>query len=741
MVKVKEEHPLSIDGTVDLETWLCKLGERSVGLNIAAIRKACELSEQAEEKAIATNSVWAAGHSSYRIGLEMAEIICELRVGEAGIIAAIIYRAVRENQITLNHVRKNFGEEVAGLVEGVLKMAAISNIQFGSRKPVLGEKNDQLEQARRMLVSLVDDVRVALIKLAERTCAIRAIAKGNAKKQVSLAHEVFEIYAPLAHRLGIGHLKWELEDLSLRYLEPLSYKRIAQQLDEKRTARQDYIEAVIHELDKKLRLVGIKVEPEGRAKHIYSIWRKMRRKGISFSEVYDVRAVRLLVDEVDDCYRALGVVHSLWRNIPHEFDDYIANPKENGYQSLHTAVIGPEGKVLEVQIRTREMHRDAEFGVCSHWEYKGQGGTERSNAYEERIEWLRQILEWQGELEDVPGLATEILTDVNLDRIYMFTPEGHVVDMPPGATPVDFAYRVHTEVGHTCRGAKINGRVVPLNTVLRSGDQVEIIVGEESAPRREWLHEHLGYVTTARARAKIQAWFGHREKKKNIAEGKKIILDELSHLGIDKFDVSEVLRKVQFSTADEMYYAVAVGEVDVVELAEVAAVHADLDVRSAQLNLGLQEADASRPLLVSGLGGLDYVISGCCNPLPGDSIVGVIDDDNKVHVHLQDCLQALKADVYGRIVRLDWEQALNTTFPVTVDVLAHDRAGLLYDITGILMRQETNVLSIHTLPGAQSNQVTLRMQIEVDQLTRLLRIMEMIEQLPNVIAARRSIAS
>jgi len=735
MVKVRE--PLFVDGRVDLELWLRNLEQSTSGINLGRIRDVCELSEQAEEKAI----VWTEGRSSYRIGLEMADILTELRVDEDGLVAAIIYRAVRENQITLNHVRKQFGDEVANLVEGVLKMAAISNIQFGSRKLILGEKSDQLEQARHMLVALVDDIRVALIKLAERTCSIRAIATSTPEKRISLAREVFEIYAPLAHRLGIGHLKWELEDLSLRYLEPISYKRIAAQLDEKRIIRESYIDDVIVGLDKKLRHVGIEAKLEGRAKHIYSIFRKMRKKGIAFSEVSDVRAVRLLVSEVDDCYRALGVVHNLWRNIPHEFDDYIANPKENGYKSLHTAVIGPEGKVLEVQIRTEDMHNEAEFGVCSHWQYKAPDSSVESKSYEERIEWLRQILEWQDELVDVPHLARELLTDVNLDRVYMFTPEGHVIDMNPGATPVDFAYRVHTEVGHKCRGAKVNSRVVPLNTVLKSGDQVEIIVGDEVEPRREWLHEHLGYVTTARAKAKIHSWFGHREKQKNIDEGKKALLDELSHLGIEKLDFIELIEKVEFETTNDLFYAVALGEVNVVDLAEIAAEIVEFDVQGSQFKLGLEDSNAaSKELMVAGLGGLDYVISDCCRPVPGDSIVGVIDDDNMVHVHLQDCLQALKADVYGRIMRLDWKKEVNATFPVSIEVRAYDRSGLLYDITGIFMNESTNVVSIHTVSGESRNQVTLKMQIEVDKLTQLLRILEMIEQLPNVMTARRSLS-
>jgi GTP pyrophosphokinase len=734
MVKVKEEYPLSSDGTVDLEQWLDKLSSRQPELDLKSIRISCGLSAQAEWKA---NTTGAEAKSSYRTGLEIAEILSDLRVNEDGIKAGILYRAVRENQITLNHVRKQCGDAVADLVEGVLRMAAISNVKFGDRKPILGERKDQLDQARRMLVAVVDDVRVALIKLAERTAAIRANSSSPPDKQIRLAREVFEIYAPLAHRLGIGHLKWELEDLAFRYLEPLSYKRIAKLLAEKRTARQSYIDTVSGELDRQLKLVGVSAQLEGRAKHIYSIWRKMRSKGIAFSEVYDVRAIRLMVNEQDDCYRALGVVHNLWRNIPHEFDDYIATPKENGYRSLHTAVIGPESKVLEVQIRTREMHEEAEFGVCSHWRYKKPSDA-KSADYEERVEWLRQILDWQDELDDVPEFAKEILDDVELDRVYIYTPDGHVVDMAPGATPIDFAYRVHTEVGHKCRGAKVNGRVVPLNTRLKSGDQVEVILGEEVQPRREWLHEHLGYISTSRSRSKIQAWFGEREKRRNVDDGKKLLLDELAHLGIEQLDFIQLAEQLEAASPTELFYAIGAGRVDVVDVIDQAAEMTGLDVREHQLDLFLSEGQREDGI-VSGLNGMDYVISECCKPVPGDSIVGVIDDDSVVHIHLQDCLQALRADVYGRIIRVDWQAELSKTFPVSIEVTSYDRAGLLYEITGIFMHERTNVVSIHTVSDKPHNTITLKMVIEVSRLNRLLRTLEKIGELPNVISARRSI--
>ncbi len=738
MVKVRQEQPLHFDGTIDLELWLCQLNERVPELNLSRIRQACEISQQAEEKAIASNSEWQSGQSSFKTGLDMADILTELHVDEDGIVAAIIYRALRENQITLSHVKKTFGAEVADLVQGVLRMAAISNIQFSHEQNVLGENSDQLEQAKRMLISLVDDVRVALLKLAERTCAIRAAADSDAERKASLAREVLEIYAPLAHRLGIGHLKWELEDIAFRYTEPDAYKRIASLLDEKRTDRQEYIARVIDTLQAKLKVINIDAELQGRPKHIYSIWKKMHSKDISFSEVYDVRAVRILVPEENDCYRVLGVVHNLWRNIPHEFDDYIASPKENGYRSLHTAVFGPNGKVLEIQIRTSDMHEEAEFGVCSHWQYKTADGKDEPADYKNRISWLRQILDWQEELGDVSDLAKAVLEETSLDRIYVFTPNGHVIDMMPGSTPIDFAYRVHTEVGHKCRGAKINGRVVPLNATLRSGDQIEVIVGDEEEPRREWLHQHLGYVTTSRARAKIQAWFGNRTKRKNTAEGEKLLKQELQHLGFEHIDPESLLQVVEHKKLSDLYAAIGAGLINAFDVIEAAATLLENFSGDPQLDFAFSGSEPSPPISpILGVGDLAHKIASCCEPVPGDSIVGVIDDDNLVHVHRQDCIQALRADSYGRLVRLEWQKASRHTFPAKINVEAYDRAGLLHEITGVFLNQRSNVIEMNSVTDKQKNKVALTMTLEITSLNELLRILEKIERLPNIVSARR----
>ena len=736
MVEATRNQRQITSGALNLEEWLTAFSSMRGGIDLERIKKACELSRQAEQKALATVGPWAEGRSSYLTGLEMADILLPMNVDEPSLVAAVIYRAVRENQITLNHVRNQFGAEVAGLVEGVLKMAAISNIHIRHDEVVLGQTSDQIDQAKKMLIALVDDVRVALIKLAERTCAIRAASKTDREKQLRLAHEMSEIYAPLAHRLGIGHLRWELEDLSFRYIDPDAYKRIAALLDEKRTARQAYIEEVLSLLKDKLHLVGVEAELQGRAKHISSIWKKMMRKGIKFSEVYDVRAIRILVPTSDDCYRALGVVHNLWRNIPNEFDDYIANPKGNGYKSLHTAVIGPEGKVLEVQIRTEEMHIEAEYGVCSHWQYKNNADVDKSARYERRLELLRQVIEWQSEVKQLPASSKEVLANVSLDRVYLFTPDGHVIDMPPESTPVDFAYRVHTEIGHRCRGAKINGRIVPLNHRLQSGDRVEIVTGDESAPRREWLHSHLGYVTTSRAKSKIQSWFHRQARQKNIEEGERVLEAELKHLGLDQYAHQDLNSALGYTSDDDLLFALGSGDLELSDVVEEIARAASILKLDSQLNLGF-EAEGKVPSLISGIGDRAHRVAQCCQPIPGDAIAGILEDDGVVTVHMQDCVQVLNADVYGRLMRLSWQDDIQESFNVNLEVLGYDRPGILFEIAGLFVAEQINISMLHSESSKESGRVEIQMSIEVGSIKPLIRVLELIQQIPNVASVRR----
>jgi len=742
MVKVREEYTVSGDGTVDIDRWVGQIESQTHLENPDQFRRACELAAEIDVKAVREDRIWAPGTSSFRTGIEMAQVLVELHLDQASLVAAILYRAVREERIPLADIRKEFGDEIAGLIDGVQQMAAISSIHHPLKGNVLGQTEGQLDNVRKMLVTMIDDVRVALIKLAERTCAIRAVKNAPEEKRMRVAREVFDIYAPLAHRLGIGHIKWELEDLSFRYLHETAYKKIARLLDEKRLDREDYIKRVIAALQEELVASGIEADLSGRAKHIFSIWRKMRRKGIDFSQVYDVRAVRILVPEVRDCYAALGIVHTLWRHIPNEFDDYIANPKENGYQSLHTAVIGPEGKVMEVQIRTRSMHEEAELGVCAHWLYKGMDRGNKSVGYDAKINWLRQVLEWQEELGDISGLADHLKSDIGSDRVYVFTPEGHVVDLPQGATPVDFAYRVHTEIGHACRGAKVNNRIVPLTYPLRTGDQVSILTSNKQAPSRDWLNPSLGYIQTSRARAKVTHWFKQQNREQNIADGRAILEDEFKRLSLYDIDLDELAREVNYPAAEDMFAATGAGDLRPTHVANVA--QQMLEPKSEQLDLKLSSKprkpyDTEADIQIRGVGKLKTQVAKCCKPLPGDPIGGYITVGRGVTVHRQDCLTFLNLREFepNRIIEVSWGGQPVAVYPVDIEVEAYDRSGLLRDITQVLSSSKSDVLAMNTISNKDENTATMTVTLEISSLEQLARLLAQIRNLPNIIDVRR----
>ncbi|MBD3657333.1 MULTISPECIES: GTP diphosphokinase [Marinobacter] len=742
MVKVREDYAVTGDGQVDIERWVRQIESQTHLENPDQFRRACEKAAEIDLKAVQEDRLWAPGASSFRTGIEMAQVLVELHLDQASLVAAILYRAVREERVPLAEIRAEFGDEVANLIDGVQQMAAISSMHHPLKGNVLGQSQGQLDNVRKMLVTMIDDVRVALIKLAERTCAIRAVKDVSPEKRMRVAKEVFDIYAPLAHRLGIGHIKWELEDLSFRYLHESAYKKIARLLDEKRLDREGYIRRVLDTLRGELEEAGIEGELSGRAKHIYSIWRKMRRKGIDFSQVYDVRAVRILVPEVRDCYAALGIVHSLWRHIPNEFDDYIASPKENGYQSLHTAVIGPEGKVMEVQIRTHKMHEEAELGVCAHWLYKGTDKGNKSAGYDAKINWLRQVLEWQEELGDISGLADHLKSDVASDRVYVFTPEGHVVDLPQGATPVDFAYRVHTEIGHACRGARVNGRIVPLTYPLKTGDQVFVLTSNNLAPSRDWLNSSLGYIQTSRARAKVTHWFKQQDRGRNIIDGRAILEDEFKRLSLHDVDLNDLAVKVNYPAAEDMFAAVGAGDLRPTHVAHVA--QQMLEPRTQQLDLKLgarrnKTYDTESDIQILGVGKLKTQVAKCCKPLPGDPIGGYITVGRGVTVHRQDCLTFLNLREFepNRIIEVNWGGRQESVYPVDIEIEAYDRSGLLRDITQVLTSSKSNVLSLHTQSNRDDNTATMTVTVEISSLEQLARLLAQIRNLPNIIDVRR----
>lgn len=745
MVQVRDHHPVQEQGTVNIEQWVDSLLSKIVTDRDVrdVLITACEMAQEAEEKS--GDERWTPTVSSFRTGLEMAEILAELHLYDVdSLVAAILYRVVRERRLSIEKVKQHFGAEVAQLISSVLKMAVISTLRADGEATVFGHAaTQQAAKVREMLVSIIDDVRVALIKIAERTCAIRALKTATDEKRQRVAREIFDVYAPLAHRLGIGQLKWELEDLAFRYLEPDEYMRIARLLDERRMDRQRYIDEVIDTLHKELAKAKIKADIAGRAKHIYSIWRKMHRKDVGFSQIYDIRAVRVLVPTVANCYTVLGIVHNHWRIIPNEFDDYIATPKENGYRSLHTAVIGPNRKVVEIQIRTYDMHEEAEFGVCSHWRYKGTDLKASARSYEEKIAWLRQVLEWHEEIED--DQVKELLSRDNAtDRIYVFTPEGHVVDLPLGATPLDFAYRVHTSIGHRCRGAKVNGRIVPLNATLHTADQVSVLTSKQESPSRDWLSPALGYLHTTRARAKVQQWFRKQDQDKNAQAGKSMLDRELRQLNIGRIDLNAIAVKFNKHGEEGLYAAIGAGDVGVAQV--VNAIVATLDLNSKPQKIPVfTPSKASRyeesDIYIYGVGNLLTHIARCCSPVPGDQISGYITSGRGVSVHRKDCgnLLRLQNQEPERVLEVSWGGKPKQVYPVRVVIDSYDRSGLLRDVSVILDKSGLNVLAMNSRSDEGRKGVSVRMEItiEVSSFDELSAVMSRLRQIPNVIGVQR----
>ena len=743
MVKVREDQPVRHDGTVDLKLWsdpfIADYGEQSVQRLLAA----CRLSN----KIIKGTGSGRKHHnlkesSCFKLGLNMVDILVKLKLDIDSLVAAMLYRAVRESQLSLKMVEEEFGSTVSVLIKGVLGMAAIGiaskPVDFVSSE----QRQVQLDKIRKMLVSIIDDVRVALIKLAERTCVIRTVIyEDDQDKILRVAREVFDIYAPLAHRLGIGYLKWELEDLSFRYLRPHDYQLIAKLMNEKRIDRESYIENVVEKLESALRLENIQAEVYGRVKHFYSIWRKMTRKGIDFRELYDIRAVRILTKEVQSCYGALGVIHSLWRYIPQEFDDYIATPKENGYQSLHTAVFGPQGKTLEVQIRTVGMHEESELGVCAHWRYKtGVNVDAKNRSYEEKISWLRQVMEWHEELGDLEGLGSQWRSEVEPDLIYIFTKNGDVIDLPVGSTPVDFAYHIHTEVGRKCRGAKVCGRIVPLNHKLQTGDQVNIITADNASPSRDWLNNDLGYITTSRAKAKVVNWFKKQDRESHVCEGKSMLDAELKRLALNRICIDVVAKKVNMSGVEDLYAALGSGDVKLSHVLNIVQKEFEIVEEKPFFHRTVTEVKKFRHggVDVDGVGDLLTQMAKCCKPVYGDCIVGYITQGKGVTIHRQDCSNALlfREKECERVIEVGWSSDPVEVYPVDIVISVYDRKGLLRDVTTILANEKVNVLSMKTISEVE-NTANILLTVELSSVHVLRKILFKISRLPNVFETAR----
>ena len=668
----------------------------------------------------------------------VADILNGLNLDYETLAAGLLHDTVEDTDVTLIELERTFGKAVARLVDGVTKMGRIGRLQDAQ----IGAQRDHqdAESLRKLLLAMVEDVRVVLIKLADRLHNMRTLKFLELERQQRIARETLDIYAPLANRLGIWQIKWELEDLSLRYLDPEAYREIAAQLDERRIDRERFIERVERQLDREFAAHDIKAEVSGRPKHIYSIWKKMQRKNLPFNQIFDVRAVRVIVERDSDCYAALGIVHSLWHHIPREFDDYIANPKENDYRSLHTAVVGPQGKTLEVQIRSRSMHEHAELGVAAHWRYKEGGRFD--NSIEQRIAWLRQLLEWKDEESSASDFVDRFKSESGGDRVYALTPQGKVLDLPQGATPLDFAYYIHTDVGHRCRGAKVNGRIVPLTYELRNGEQVEILTTRQGNPSRDWLNTHLGFLKTSRARAKVRHWFREQDYENNVAAGRTALDRELHRLAIGELNWEQLAQRLNYPNVSDMLAAIGNGDLNTAQLAGAANELAPpKPTQAPPLRQAVQRVRREQGFTIEGVGNLLTHIAQCCRPVPQDPIIGYITRGRGVTIHRRDCpnLLRLASNERERLLEVDWGGAgvSQELYPVEVEILAYDRAGLLRDITAILANERLNVIGVNTYTDKADYVAHMQLTLEIRDIGELSRVLSRIGQLPNVMEVKR----
>ncbi len=676
----------------------------------------------------------------------VVEILVSLHVDADPLIAAFFCN-IPQVMLPTEKLQATFGEGVARLVEGVHQLRIVDEHQ--ERAQQAADKKSHLEGLRKLLLGMAQDVRVVLIKLAERVQSMRELKTMPEEARRRVARETMDIFAPLANRLGIWQLKWELEDLSFRFLEPEDYQHIAKLLDERRTDRENYIVNAVDILRKELKKANIEGKVAGRPKHIYSIWRKMKGKNVDFHDLFDVRAIRVLVDDVAACYAVLGLVHSCWHPIRSEFDDYIASPKGNMYQSLHTAVVGPEGKNLEIQIRTHDMHQHSEYGVAAHWGYKEDG--RHNDVYREKIAWLRQILEWNEEeacgSQDTEDFIDRFKSEVFQDRVYVLTPKGKVEDLPLGATPLDFAYHIHTDVGHQYRGAKVNGRIVPIGYQLKNGEQVEILTAKNSTPSRDWLNPHLGYLHSSRTRAKVRSWFRQQDYENNVADGRNIVERELHRLGVSDINLDQLAKRWDYKMADDFFSAIGCGDISSAQIAGrlaeqvLSAESQSPDTypqKIPQKNQALESAQASE-ICIMGVGDLMTHLARCCKPVPYDPIEGYITRGRGITVHRRDCrnLLRLEKEESERLVEVEWSHATSKTYSVDIYVRAYDRQGLLHDVTEILSNNRLNVMAVNTLTERKTHIANMTLTIDVIDVEQLSRALVKIEQLPNVTEASR----
>ena len=731
--------PIAASDGSNSSLWIESLTQRFTTAEVESIRHACNVASP-----LYSGHTELTGAPLLAHALGAATILIEMNMDVETILATILHAVPDYLPDWRSTLEAQFGTSVADLVEGISRMeqiqafSEIEGLQQPDRKKV--DHAQQIESLRKMLLAMVQDIRVVLIKLAERTQTLRHLSGASPALQKRIAQESQGIFAPLANRLGVWQIKWELEDLSLRYLEPQLYKDVAKMLDERRVDREQYIIDVVSQLRGELNQAGIKGEVTGRPKHIYSIVKKMKSKHLDFNQLYDVRAVRILVDDIKDCYTVLGQIHNLWQPIPGEFDDYIARPKSNHYRSLHTAVSGPRGLALEVQIRTFDMHQHSELGVAAHWRYKEGGKSDAK--FDEKIAWLRQILAWKDEVSDSGDLLEQFKSELFQDKVYVLTPQGKVIDLPAGATPIDFAYSLHTDLGHRTRGAKINGSIVPLNTKLQNGQRIEILTSKLGSPSRDWLSTSLGFLQTPSARAKVRHWFKYQHFEENVAQGRAKLDRELHRAGVGAINQEKIAQKLNFQKLEDFLAAIGRGDVSeyqiVLAIQEETTPAPEVTVKAASRRRSAT-LPSSSGIVIEGIGNLQTNAAKCCKPMPPDAIVGYLTRDHGVTIHRKSCafIARLQEDRLNRVLIAQWGSDQNHVTSINIEVEAHDRQGLLRDISELFVKEKVNATKANTI--SRNKLALMQFSIEILGTEHLERLLALIQKLPDVIVARHRV--
>lgn len=674
--------------------------------------------------------------------LGVVSSLTALRLDVETRIAGILFAVPQYLADSQDKLAAAFGPAVAALVAGIAKLNRLRMVTRALAGQETGAaRSSQAEVLRKMLLAMVEDIRVVLVRLASRTQTLRFLARAPDALRRPYAQETLDIFAPLANRLGIWQLKWELEDYAFRYLEPELYKKIASMLDEKRDEREKFIADAVAALDAELRAADMHAEVQGRPKHIYSIYNKMRGKSLDFSELYDVRALRVLVNSVKDCYTALGIVHNLWTPIPKEFDDYISRPKSNDYRSLHTAVVGSDGRALEVQIRTHEMHRHAELGVAAHWRYKEAGpgrAAARPDPFDEKIAWLRQVLAWRDDVAESVNWVDQFKHTALDDTVYVLTPQGRVLDLPQGSTPVDFAYHLHSDLGHHCRGAKVDGVMVPLNYKLANGQRVEIIAAKSGGPSRDWMNPALGYLQSSRARNKVRQWFNAQALAETVAQGRAMVERELQREGMTGANLDHLAQQLGYARSEDMFAAAGREELGAKQLQTALRGAPPAGPAPESLLPGKSKADAKGSgILIVGMDKLLTQLAKCCRPAPPDAIAGFVTRGRGVSIHRRNCrdLQRLAGLHPERMIEAGWGQQKDGVFSVDIVVQAHDRQGLLRDISEVLSREKINVTGVNT--QSKQHMAYMSFTVEISDLEQLHRTLALIGDVQGVLLASR----